>query len=132
MIQTMCLCTLFLSFPVAQQPNSNLGRLILEVSRSHTIRHTAVRTPLDEGSARRRDLYVTTPNTHKRENIHAPGGIRTHNPSKRGAADPRLRPRSHWDRLMYTIEYIKPFSFTVLCPICCDLCSAIFREVIHT
>jgi len=30
--------------------------------------------------------------------IHAPGGIRTHNPSKRAAADPRLRPRGHWDR----------------------------------
>jgi hypothetical protein len=29
--------------------------------------------------------------------IHAPGGIRTHDPSKRAAADPRLRPRSHWD-----------------------------------
>jgi hypothetical protein len=27
-----------------------------------------------------------------------PGGIRTHNPSKRAAADPRLRPRGHWDR----------------------------------
>jgi hypothetical protein len=32
-------------------------------------------------------------------NIHAPGGIRTHNPSKREAVDPRLRPRGHWDRL---------------------------------
>jgi hypothetical protein len=31
-------------------------------------------------------------------NIHAPCGIRTHNPSKRAAADPRLRPRDHWDR----------------------------------
>jgi hypothetical protein len=30
--------------------------------------------------------------------IHAPGGIRTRNPSKRTAADPRLRPRGHWDR----------------------------------
>ena len=27
-----------------------------------------------------------------------PGGIRTRNPSKRVAADPRLRPRGHWDR----------------------------------
>ena len=26
------------------------------------------------------------------------GGIRTRNPSKRTAADPRLRPRDHWDR----------------------------------
>jgi len=39
-----------------------------------------------------RDLYLTTHNTHNR---HAPGGIRTHNPSKPGAADPRLRPRRH-------------------------------------
>jgi hypothetical protein len=30
----------FLSFYLAQQPNSGLGRLILEVSRSHKIRHT--------------------------------------------------------------------------------------------
>ena len=29
--------------------------------------------------------------------IHAKGGIRTRNPSKWAAADPRLRPRGHWD-----------------------------------
>ena len=29
-----------------------------------------------------------------------PGGIRTHNLSKRAAEDPRLRPRCHWDRQM--------------------------------
>ena len=32
--------------------------------------------------------------------IHAYGGIRTHNPSKRMAADLRLRPRSHRDLLL--------------------------------
>ena len=38
----------------------------------HTQRRTTVgRTPLDEGSARRRDLYLTTHDTHK-TNIHAP------------------------------------------------------------
>jgi hypothetical protein len=31
-------------------------------------------------------------------NIHAPGGIRTHNPSKRAAVDPRFIPRGHCDR----------------------------------
>jgi len=32
-------------------------------------------------------------------NFHTPGGIRTHDPSKRTAVDLSLRPRSHWDRL---------------------------------
>ena len=31
-------------------------------------------------------------------NIHAPGGIRTHNLSRRAAVDLRLRPRGRWDR----------------------------------
>jgi hypothetical protein len=36
---------------------------------------------------------------HSQEaNIHVPGGIRNSNPRKRAAADPRLRPRGHWDR----------------------------------
>jgi hypothetical protein len=64
-----------------------------------TLRHTTLgRTPLDEWSARRKDLYLTTHNTHKRQDIHAPGGIRIRSPSKRAAVDPRLRPRSHRDR----------------------------------
>jgi hypothetical protein len=67
-------------------------------SLDHTQAHTTVgRTPLDEGSARRRDLYVTTQTLYK-TNIHAPGGIRTHDPSKRLAADLHLIPRGHWDR----------------------------------
>ena len=31
-------------------------------------------------------------------NIHAPGGIRTHNPTKRAAVDLRLRPLGHRNR----------------------------------
>jgi len=31
-------------------------------------------------------------------NIHANGGIRTHNLSRRAAADLNLRPRGYWDR----------------------------------
>jgi len=65
----------------------------------HIQRHTTVgRTPLDEWSARRRDLYLTTHNTHIRETFMPRGGIRTHNLSRRAAADLRLRPRGHWDR----------------------------------
>jgi hypothetical protein len=67
----------------------------------HTQRRTTgYRTPLDEWSARRRDLYLTTQNTHNRQtDIHFPGGIRTHDLRRRAAVDLRLRPRGHWDRL---------------------------------
>ena len=42
--------------------------LIVEVSRPHSIRHTTFgRTPLDEWSARRKELYLTTHNTDKRQ-----------------------------------------------------------------
>jgi hypothetical protein len=64
-----------------------------------TLRHTAHgRTPLDEWSVRRRDRYLYNTQHSQETDIHAPGGIRSRNPSKRTAADPRLRPRGHWDR----------------------------------
>jgi hypothetical protein len=66
-----------------------------------TLRHNTLgRTSLDEWSASRRDHYLTTHTTYKRQtDIHAPGGIRTPNASKRAVADPRLRPRSHGNQL---------------------------------
>jgi len=43
----------------------------------NTLRHiTLGRTPLDEWSARRRDLYRATRNTRNKTDIHAPSGIR--------------------------------------------------------
>ena len=77
----------------------------------HTQRCTIVgRTPLDGWSAIRRDLYLTTHNTHNRDS-HSPGGIRTHNLSKRAAADPRLRPRGHWDR--HVLHFVPLFSYVL-------------------
>jgi len=59
-------------------------------SLDHT-RHTTVgRTPLDECSARRTDLYLTIFTTDKSP---CPGGIRNHNLRRRTAADLRLRQR---------------------------------------
>jgi hypothetical protein len=54
--------------PMAQLPLFGyLGRLILRRF-TITLRHTTVgRTPLDDGPARRRDLYLTTHNTHNRQ-----------------------------------------------------------------
>jgi hypothetical protein len=77
---------------MAQKPLVDHDLIVIEASQSH-FRHTTLgRTPLDEWSARRRDLYLTTLNTYKRQTSMPPGGIRTHNPSKRTAVHPYLRP----------------------------------------
>ena len=70
----------------------------------HTRRRTTVgRTPLDEWSAHRRDLYLTTHNTYNRQ-TSIPPGIWTHHLSRWAAADLRLRPCSHWDRRCGTLQ----------------------------
>jgi len=85
------------NFFTAQQPPLGHG-LIIEALWSH-LRHTSVgRTPLDEWSVRRRDLYLTTHNNHEDTDIHSAGGIQTRNPSRPAASDPRLRPCGHCDR----------------------------------
>jgi len=59
----------------------------------HIQRCTTVgRTPLDERSAQSKDLYLTTHTQYSQQsNAHAPGGIRTHNLSRRTAADVRSK-----------------------------------------
>jgi len=54
-----------------------------------TIRHaTFGRTPLDEGSARHRDLYQTTHNVHKRQTSMLPAGFKPTIPASE-------RPQTH-------------------------------------
>ena len=45
---------------------------LIALSNTHT---TLGRTSLDEGLAQRRDLYLTTPNTHKRQTSMPPAGF---------------------------------------------------------
>ena len=40
--------------------------------------------------------------------IHDPGGIQTRNPSKRLAAEARLRPLRHWDRQEFDPRTVQP------------------------
>jgi len=81
---------------------------------NHTQRRTTVgRTPLDEWSARRRDLYLTTHNTQNRlPSIHTPGGFGIHNFNRLTADDLRFLPRGHRDRsenqLPISILSVKP------------------------
>ena len=70
----------------------------------HIRRTTVGRTPLDEWSARRRDPYLTTHNTHNRQ-ISIPRWVSNPRHGWRAAADLRLRPRGHWDRHLYIYIY---------------------------
>ena len=73
---------------MAQQPPVGQGFVIIDASRSHSD------TPHSLGVLWTRDQpYAKTSTT-----TLTADGIRTRNPSKRAAADPRLRPRGHWDR----------------------------------
>jgi hypothetical protein len=87
----------------------------------HTRRHTTIsRTPLDEWSARRRDLYLTTHNTHNRQTSMPSDEIWTHNLGRRAAADLCPRPRGHWDRRK--LVYCNKLDITVLLKIITGLC----------
>ena len=49
--------------------------LLFEVPRSHSRHNTLGKIPLDEWSARRRDHYLTTDNTHKKQTSMFPAGF---------------------------------------------------------
>jgi len=89
----------------APPPQVDHGHLIHEVSRSHTTTH---HSRLDSSGRVISPSHRPLPDNsqHSQQtNIHAPGRIRTRIPSKRAAADPRLRPRGHWDRQIAWYEY---------------------------
>jgi len=67
---------------------------------THT--HTLSRIPLDEGSARRRDLYLTTHNIHKRKTSTPPAGFEPAIP-----ASERPRQRGHRNRFKSSKAYQK-------------------------
>jgi hypothetical protein len=77
--------------PMTQQPLVCQDLLIIEASRSRSdISHSVGISPSN------RTLPDNTQHSQETD-IHAPGGIRTQNPSKRAVADPRLILHWHWD-----------------------------------
>ena len=79
-------------FSVAQLSLVGQGLLIVEASRSHS------GTPHLIGLLWTSDRPHSDNTQHSQQTfIHVFGGVRTHNPSRRAAADARLRPRGHWD-----------------------------------
>jgi hypothetical protein len=56
-------------------------------------------------SSTQRPLPVNTQHSHETD-FHDSDGIRTHNPRKRTAADPRLRPRGNCDQHAYHLRLL--------------------------
>jgi hypothetical protein len=69
--------------------------LLHEITRSHSDTHHSVELiwTRDRPVA---EISTWQHNTHKRQTIHAPGGISTHNPNKWTAVDQRLSQGGHW------------------------------------
>ena len=96
--------------PGALRPSAGHGLLILEVSRSHTMTHHSRQDSCGRViSSSKRPLPDNTQHSQQ-TNIHAPGGIRTHDLRSRAAADLRLRQRGHWDRLLLLLLLLLLFS----------------------
>ena len=88
---------------LSRQPPVGQGLLINEVYRSHTHTHTHTHTKTQHSrkdssgpviSSSQIPLTDITHNTQQQTDILAPGGIRTHNISRRAAADLSPRPRA--------------------------------------
>ena len=85
--------------PQALKPNAVHGLLILWVSKSQKTTHH-YRQDSSERAISPSQRPPPDNTQHSQEtDIHTIDGIRTHNLSRRAAADLRLIPRGHWDRL---------------------------------
>ena len=85
---------------MAQQPLVCQGLLIIEGSWSHSVRLLWTSDQPDAQTS------TWQRNNQNRQRFMAPDGIRTLNPSKRAAADSRLRPRDQCDRHSNALMYL--------------------------
>jgi hypothetical protein len=100
-VQVKTLCIMYLcSIFVALQTKSSPVRLTVDVSKSHTIRHTQTtgRTLLEQWSVRRTGRYLHNIQQIEERNIQALSGIRTCDLSDRAIVDVILRPHDYWLR----------------------------------
>ena len=110
-------------------PTRSMASSLLRFLGQTQQRITVGRTPLDEWSARRRDLWQhTTLTTDKQP---CPGGIRTHDLSRKVAADLHLRPRGYFfffywivsgTGMLVTVKYLNSCCVKLLC-VCVDRCT---------
>ena len=101
-LQHVVIC-LYVFFFTALQPNSSLGRLTIDISRSHAKRYTQTNTV---GLLWTSDRVVagtatcTTQNKRKRRKSMPSAANRTRDSSNRVTPDPRPRPHAYRNRYM--------------------------------
>jgi hypothetical protein len=108
----MIIIIIILSGTAAQRwlwPHRSRGFLI-----THTTRHSRYDSSGRVISSSQRPLPDNTQHAQQ-TNIHARGGIRTHDCSRRAAVDPRLRSRGHWDWQQRAHRYTKYSSTFKMC-----------------
>ena len=94
---------LSVSVTLAQQPNAGQDRLILEVSRSHTMtQHSCYNSSGRVIGALQRPLTDATHNIHKKQTSMPTAWFEAATPA---IADPRIKPLGHWDRRNYNSTY---------------------------
>jgi len=102
--------------PPVALPMASFLKLLYHTQRRITVCWTH---PLNECLARRRDLYLSTHNTHNGQTSMPPMGFEPHNLSRRAAVELRLRTRGHWNRQAKTVAItISNFQFKrAFCPL---------------
>jgi len=103
MFENRKLCTIFrwkirMNFSVVWQPNSGLGRLIVKVYTSQTIRYTLGRAPLNERPTRHRGCYLHNTQKTQETNIYALSRIQTRDPSNQAVSELSLTPSRYRHR----------------------------------
>ena len=93
----------FAFFPMELQPQLGQCLPIISALQSHsdTTHSLGLLWTSDQPDAE--TSTFTKHSTQKKLTSITPGGIRTSNPNKWAAADPRLRPRGRWFRLIFII-----------------------------
>ena len=116
------------------------GLLFIEASWSQSIGYTPIgRTPLDEWSARHRDLYLTTHSTHNRQTSMPTAGFEpaipaSERPQKCGKINQELLQRAKvWKFLWRTVWVSAPhIHFTTFVNFLCAACYRYFCATIHS
>ena len=86
----------------ARKPLVGQGPLIVEASNDHIQTHNTRQDSSGRVISVTQKLLPGNTLYSEETDVRASGGIRTQNPSKRAAADPRLKPRGHFK--IYTTD----------------------------